>query len=216
MLNMKLLISNDMKSLLQQSMLPGKQLFCAFYPDIGRMPTTISSFGIQRENDWIELFQESIILEDGEYYSKLCLEKKASDSSNCYMPHNNIFWKRGNNAWIQSPIVGPPNYLFNSHLIRKDKQIFFELQGKKSISIIHDSLTFEHTAKKEIHHIEADIGILFETQEQSIIFSVCDKDFTYSKLFTHLNAIDSPLNFWSFKTDPEYCREAVRNIEKLV
>lgn len=215
MLNMKLLISNDTKVLLQQSMLSGAQKFCAFYPDMDGSPTTISSFGIQREKEWIELFQESIMLEDGEYYSKLCVEKKASESSDYYMPHNNIFWKRGKNAWIQSPIVGPPNYLSDSHGIRKDKQIFFELQGKKSVSIIHDSLTFEHPIKKEIHHIEADIGILFETQEQSIIFSVCDKDFSYSKLFTHLSAIDAPMDFWSFKTNAEYCREAVRKIEKL-
>lgn len=215
MLNMELLISNDMKALLRQSMLPSAQTYCAFYPDIDGLPTTISSLGIQTKNDWLELFQESILLEDGEYYSKLCVEKKASENADAYMPHNNIFWKRGKNAWIQSPIVGTPDYLFDCHALRKDKQILFELQGKKSISIIHDSLTFEHPVKKEVHHIEADIGILFETQEQSIIFSVCDKDFSYSKLFTHLSDMDSPLDFWSFKTDAAYCYEAVRNIEKL-
>ncbi len=217
MLNMRLQISEDTKQLLCQSMLTDVFMCCAYYPDIERAPSTISSFGIKTRSDWIELYQDAVALEDGEYYAKLCAERKeTSNRHGCYIPHNNIYWKRGKNGRSQSPLVGYPDSLFRNSADQKDKQVFYELYRIKDISIIQDSLTFQHPSQREAHHIEADIGVIFETCQECMIFMAYDKDFSYSRLYRNEKEIEPPLVFWSYKTDAEYCTESTRKITPIV
>ena len=215
MLNVKIQIPDDMKELLRQSFSSDSQKCCAYFPDIKRNPSVISSFGIQSKDYWLELYQESDFLEDGEYYSRLVIQKKQLDNNRYYKPHNNILWERYNDIWLQAPLIGSPFQIADKCNVRKDERITFQLQGYKTISIIHDSISYILPVKNEIHHIEADIGILIETPDCNVVFSICDKDFTYSLLLPSVNDLAEPVVFWSLKTDQENCYEAERTLIKI-